>query len=132
MDDQNNPGANQDAPQTTRSVKCALNWNSATDSLTLQTSGTYTNGTWITPPPSSIPPASSNLRGNPHVWWGDGPDAGGQVTYQIGSSSSLLVMSWTSVDGAVNSYTISSTSSSVTSLIVSGNDGVSAEVTYTS
>ncbi len=131
MDDQSNTGAGQDAPQTTRTVKCALNWNSTTQGLTLQTTGTYTNGTWTTAPPSSIPPTSSDVRDNPHYWRSDGPDAGGQVTYIIGSSSSQLVLSWTSVDGAVNSYTINSTSSNFTNLTVSGNDGVAAEVTYT-
>ncbi len=128
MDDQNNAGTGQDAPQTDRFVKVSFSWNDSSQSLSLLSSSA--SGSWVTAPPTYIPASTGNLRGNPHNWESEGPNAGGQVTYQIGSSSSQLTMTWSSVDGATNSYSISSNSSSAASLTVSGNDGVSALVTY--
>lgn len=104
--------------------------NNINQTLTLQASST--GGTWTKSPPQSIPATTDDVGGPPKNWGvdssGSSEDAGGSVVYSIGSTSQNLSMTWTSLAGKVNSYTISGPAGY--SMNAGGSDGSAATGSY--
>ncbi len=113
----------------TRTVT-VLFYNNTSSALTLQSSSTQ--GTWVTPPPNTIP-ASLSAQVSPHHWEDHSSNspanASGTVTYQLASASLTLTLTWNSVEGKTNSYSYSAPSGYAISYQASGD--ANATVTYT-